>query len=164
MLMDFVRYSLTLSRQKKAAEWKNIAYEMFKQSERKYFRFFEQYREKWINYLNPKLNKGSWTHHESIKMTELVVSMGRKWASISREFECMRSEHSVKNHYKKLLRDYLHIKDSEKFSDKKVDEELLKKLLEVPPEKFNEGQSVAYKTTRYIDEREIRKEEMDVEK
>ena len=83
---------------------------MFKRSNCKYFRFFEQYREKWINYLNPELNKGKWTLDDSIKMVTMVVSVGRKWAYISREFNCMRSEHSVKNHFKKLLREILGIR------------------------------------------------------
>ena len=112
MLMGLVRYNNLKCREKKAAEWKNIAFEMFKRSEGRYFRFFEQYREKWINYLNPQLNKGRWTHDDSVRMVTLIVEMGRKWASISREFQCMRSEHSVKNHFKKLLRDYMGIKDS----------------------------------------------------
>jgi hypothetical protein len=57
---------------------------MFKRSECRFFRFFEQYREKWINYLNPQLDKGAWKIEDSIKLVRLVVRIGRKWAYISR--------------------------------------------------------------------------------
>ena len=57
---------------------------MFKRSECRFFRFFEQYREKWINYLNPQLDKGAWKIEDSIKLVRLVVKIGRKWAYISR--------------------------------------------------------------------------------
>ena len=103
---------------------------MFKRSDCKYFRFFEQYREKWINYLNPQLKKGKWTLDDSIKMVTMVVSVGRKWAFISREFNCMRSEHSVKNHFKKLLREILKMKDEGAEENHiEIDRELLSELM-----------------------------------
>jgi hypothetical protein len=98
---------------------------MFKRSDGRYFRFFEQYREKWINYLNPLLKKGKWTLDDEIKMVSLVVSVGRRWAFISREFNCMRSEHTVKNHYKKLLRDILKAREKDLQNEREVDRMLL---------------------------------------
>ena len=79
--------------------------------------------------MNPLLNKGKWTLSDSIRMVTLVTTVGRKWAFISRAFNCMRSEHSVKNHFKKLLRDVLKIKDEDHHKrHQEVDKNLLEEL------------------------------------
>jgi len=79
---------------------------MFKLSHGLFFRPFEHYREKWINYLNPKLEKGKWSLPDSLNMMRIIVKHGRKWALVSRELQHSRSEHSIKNHFKKLLREF----------------------------------------------------------
>ena len=79
--------------------------------------------------MNPQLKKGKWTLEDSIKMVTMVVSVGRKWAFISREFNCMRSEHAVKNHFKKLLRELLGIKDEGEGNFLHQDRQLLNELV-----------------------------------
>jgi myb proto-oncogene protein len=37
-------------------------------------------RERWHNYLNPDIKKGSWSLEESKTLFEKVVALGRKWA------------------------------------------------------------------------------------
>ena len=61
-------------------------------------------------------------------MAELVVSAGRKWAFISRQFNSMRSEHTIKNHYKKLVREILNTKEFDTDHNTEVDRHLFDAL------------------------------------
>lgn len=61
-----------------------MAFDLFCRSSKKYFRPFQQCREKWINYVNPSVKKGDWTLEEDIELFELVNQYGCRWALISR--------------------------------------------------------------------------------
>lgn len=43
------------------SEWRQISYQLYCTSKGKYFRPFQQCREKWFNHLDPKVRKGKWT-------------------------------------------------------------------------------------------------------
>ena len=61
-------------------------------------------RERWINHLNPNINKGSWTIHEDITLIELQLKYGNRWSDISKKLEG-RTDNNVKNRWKSLVRD-----------------------------------------------------------
>jgi hypothetical protein len=46
-----------------------------------------QCKERWENYLNPKINKLYWTIEEDEKLIELRNEIGLNWISISHEFD-----------------------------------------------------------------------------
>lgn len=63
----------------------------------------KQCRERWVNYLNPKLLHEPWTSAEEDKLIELFKVIGKKWTKISTYFN-NRSANSVKNHFYALVR------------------------------------------------------------
>lgn len=65
-------------------EWRYISFQLFCQSQGKFFRTLQQCREKWINYLNPNVRKTDWTLSEDIQLFSLIETFGCKWAIISR--------------------------------------------------------------------------------
>jgi hypothetical protein len=55
-----------------------------------------QCRERWTNYVNPKLVKKGWTREEDALLVEKYNELGPKWATISRSFEG-RGRNNLKN-------------------------------------------------------------------
>lgn len=62
----------------------------------------KQCKERWNNYLNPDVNRGSWTESEDIKALESYKIHGNKWSIIAKSIN-NRTESSVKNRIKSLL-------------------------------------------------------------
>jgi len=65
-IRDYQQVNLILDREFSTDDWKLISYNLFLRSERKYFRSFQQCREKWINHINPSVKKGEWEVEEDI--------------------------------------------------------------------------------------------------
>ncbi|OMJ75736.1 hypothetical protein SteCoe_25074 [Stentor coeruleus] len=63
----------------------------------------KQCRERWVNYLNPKLQHKAWKKSEEKRLVELFKVLGKKWTKISSYFDG-RSSNSVKNHFYALIR------------------------------------------------------------
>lgn len=59
-------------------------------------------KERWNNYLNPKVNRGDWEDSEDIKLLEGYLQHGNKWSVIAKSLQ-NRIESSVKNRIKSLL-------------------------------------------------------------
>jgi hypothetical protein len=83
-IRDYQQVNSILNREFSTDDWKLISYNLFLRSERKYFRSFQQCREKWINHINPSVKKGEWEVEEDIELFRLVISYGCRWALISR--------------------------------------------------------------------------------
>jgi hypothetical protein len=66
-------------------------------------------RERWFNHLNPNLSKGDWKTAEEIKLIEAIEMLGPRWSRVCRQVQG-RTEHSVKNRYKSLIK--AHAKNS----------------------------------------------------
>ena len=107
-------------------DWNLIANKMKGRSVR-------QCRERWLNYLDPNLNKGVWTEEEDKLLYEKFNEIGRRWKVIASFFE-NRTDINVKNRWLMLERHRLKNskknemketpKESEKeSSDSKTDEE-----------------------------------------
>jgi Myb-like DNA-binding domain len=61
-----------------------------------------QCRERWVNHLDPNLNKTKWTEADDIFLLESQLQIGNKWSEIAKKMEG-RTENSVKNRWKSLL-------------------------------------------------------------
>ena len=62
----------------------------------------KQCRERWMNSLNPHINKKPWTEQEDQLIVQLVRKYGNKWALISK-FLPGRSDNSIKNRWNSSL-------------------------------------------------------------
>lgn len=101
-----------------------ISFELFKQSQGQFFRPFQHCREKWFNYIDPKVNRGEWTEEQDIALLTAADFLGCKWAVISRELGGVRTEHMVKNRYKSLISKWK--KKFKKTGEKKIISFILK--------------------------------------
>ena len=72
-----------------------------------------QCRERWRNYLNPKLTTNPWTVEEDMQLVQKYAQYGSKWKRIANEMTG-RSVNSVRNRWKLLL------KNTEKHSNAQV--------------------------------------------
>ena len=75
-----------------------------------------------MNYLDPSIKKGKWTDDEDIKLIDLHLVIGNKWAHIQK-FMNGRTEDSIKQRFK-LLSKFNNSKDYKDFIRKR-DEKIL---------------------------------------
>lgn len=80
-------------------EWSLISKQMNDRNPR-------QCRERWFNYLCPKLTKEEWTMKEDYLLIKKFNDIGPHWNIISKSF-INRSVNSVRNRYVKLANNYL---------------------------------------------------------
>lgn len=62
-----------------------------------------QCRERWVNYLDPEVNKVSWTIEEDMKLQNLVEQYGQKWSRMVGHFDG-RTDVMIKNRYTLIKR------------------------------------------------------------
>lgn len=80
--------------QMKKPDWKKISYLMQKWSPR-------QCRDRYNNYLSPKVQNKKWTEDEDRLLLEKYSLFGPKWSFLTRFFKD-RAAANIKNHYAKL--------------------------------------------------------------
>lgn len=86
-------------------QWKEIANELNSRSGSDVFRHGKQCRERWINHLDPDINRGAWTLEEDAKLLQAFLQVGKKWAEIAKRVG-QRTENSVKNRWNSLMKKY----------------------------------------------------------
>jgi Myb-like DNA-binding protein FlbD len=113
----------------------------------------KQCRERWINHLNPQINKGPFSIEEDILMIEKQIQHGNRWAHIA-TFLVGRTENQVKNRFKHIQKKYVEGKYGKEFyreySKEKVDkntienldkpDKIIDELLEVKKMELNSNQ------------------------
>ncbi|CAD8119454.1 unnamed protein product [Paramecium sonneborni] len=82
--------------------WTFIALELYNQNGGSFIRTPKQIRERWMNYLNPKLNKANWTQQEDIQLLTNILKNGKRWSQLSSVLQG-RTENQVKNRFKSLM-------------------------------------------------------------
>ena len=80
----------------KYLSWKDIATKIPGKNSR-------QCRERWVNYLSPKIKDDQWDIDEDLKLINLIKLYGTKWSKILKFFQD-RSYNNIKNRY------YCHLK------------------------------------------------------
>ncbi|CAD8213015.1 unnamed protein product [Paramecium octaurelia] len=89
-------------------KWSLIAMEMSK--------ICKQCRERWINKLNPQVERGPWYKEEEIKLLVAILNTGKKWSLISRrDFDNQRTENCLKNRFHTIIK-----RESSKFDKYKT--------------------------------------------
>lgn len=91
----------------------------------------KQCKERWNNYLNPDVNRGSWTESEDITALECYKIHGNKWSVIAKSIN-NRTESSVKNRIKSLLNKIKQDLTTMDDLNIGIDRVILKKSLAVP--------------------------------
>jgi len=87
-------------------KWKEIAIELNKRlGNLKVFRQGKQCRERWINHLDPQINRGAWSSEEDIKLLETHLQIGKRWAEIAKVLKS-RTENAVKNRWNSIIKKY----------------------------------------------------------
>ena len=84
-----------LVQQKGCYKWEEIASEMEGLNPR-------QCKDRWTNFLNPKIVSKPWTPEEEIRLLQLVRSFGNCWVQIARRFNG-RTDVQIKNKYNSLM-------------------------------------------------------------
>lgn len=68
----------------------------------------KQCRERWFNYLDPKLKpaRAEWTEEEDVRLCELINVHGHKWSLVARLLNSGRTENTVKVRYTAIVREF----------------------------------------------------------
>jgi hypothetical protein len=99
--------------------WSSIAKELNSKVHKSFpFRKGKQCRERWINHLNPKLQKHQWTEEEDETIRVLQKSLRNKWSTISRALNG-RTENQVKNRWKSIKKN-IDLRNLERGSSLKI--------------------------------------------
>ena len=92
-------------------------------------------RERWYNHVDPSLKKGKWTVEEDHFIIEQQSLLGNHWSEISKKMQG-RTENSVKNRYKSLLRKKKGLdSNDDSFAYNAIDEKETE--IEMQPPNFN---------------------------
>jgi hypothetical protein len=94
---------IQLVTQGQPVKWHEVAKELFAESGRTFTRTPKQCRERWLNHLDPRKSKETWSLEECRVLFEVVREQGKKWAYLVRVMEGKRSEHSIKNKYNSMM-------------------------------------------------------------
>ncbi|CAD8092002.1 unnamed protein product [Paramecium primaurelia] len=106
--------------------WTHIALELYNQNNGQYIRTPKQVRERWMNYLNPKLKKTNWNQEEDIQLLNMVVKNGKRWSLISSLLDG-RTENQVKNRFKSLIQKIYKDEDDDDIEELQAIKEYLNK-------------------------------------
>lgn len=67
----------------------------------------KQCKERWINHLNPSIQKGPWTDEEDLALLQYYKTYGNRWSMIT-SLIGSRGESNVKNRFKSLINSVKH--------------------------------------------------------
>lgn len=56
----------------------------------------KQCRERWMNKVDPQIEKSDWMEKEDLELAHLLITKGKKWAEIRRNLIKKRTEFSIR--------------------------------------------------------------------
>ena len=83
-------------------QWKTIAEKINAQFLSGCYRLSRQCRERWNNYVDPKIIRGGWTREDDAKLMDAFQKMGKKWSAIAKLLG--RTENAVRNRWNSLVK------------------------------------------------------------
>lgn len=84
-----------------ASKWTEIALLMFEDGTSPALRTAKQIRERWVNYIDPRLSREDWALEEDHQLLQFIAQLGKRWCELGKHLS--RSENSVKNRYYSLV-------------------------------------------------------------
>lgn len=150
----FSEFLLIFKSENPNKKWVEVSKLLFFKVGEAVYRSGKSCRERWNNYLCPYLKKffsyntkfsyflrGDWSLEEDLKLFELVLKHGKKWAEISRIITG-RTENGVKNRYNSMLKKWMRMKTNNPMT--KLNKNIEKKILASLLQKKNCNQNKAY--------------------
>lgn len=99
------QYLTALVQEQGLKNWSKIAKTMNTDLKNGVHRKGKHCRERWLNHLDPNLNKGEWTYAEDLLVLKEQKKGGNCWSKISKMLQG-RTENSVKNRWNCLLKNF----------------------------------------------------------
>ena len=138
-------------------QWKKIAEKVNSVNKNGVFRQSRQCRERWINYVNPNIQKGDWSREEDLKLLRSFLETGKKWAEISKTLG-NRTENSVRNRLISLIKKEIMnngcLDENLSFKDEafelKIAQQLVEKLLSEEPKSIENKASKSIETNKRV--------------
>ncbi|CAD8194943.1 unnamed protein product [Paramecium pentaurelia] len=107
----------------KPFKWNEIAKELSQKCNKSTIKLTKYVRDRWINQLNPQIQKGPWGAIEEFKLMKTILKHGKNWQMIASEMKNHRTESSIKNRYFKILKK-LELKEVQLLNKQQIENEL----------------------------------------
>lgn len=122
--------AVTTSTEQPFTRWSDLAHQLPG-------RVGKQIRDRWLNHLDPRIDRSPFTREEDLKLYQAYKKHGKRWVEISTKFfDCKRSENHVKNRwYSAAFKKFVRQEVGEDPFDAKgnINSHLSKKVQEAPP-------------------------------
>jgi hypothetical protein len=123
----------------------------------------KQCRERWIDHLDPAVNKGPWTKEEDRKIVKLHREYGNQWMRIVQELGTNRTANAVKNHWNGSLKRKQHDFSSEESADSVSDTDISDGTTSSDEAFLSENHSLTPVSCEDLKEAEISLKEVEME-
>ncbi len=85
----------------------------------------KQCRERWVNKIDPSIEKSHWMEIDDLELTYFLIEKGKKWADIRRDMIKKRTEFSIRQRFQIIFKKFKKMFEKGKIS---IDETIIKKF------------------------------------